>query len=200
MISFIVSSWNRPLPLLTCISSLLQQDGQNEIIVCDNTPEGANKEEIWVLCEKLKVKFYDTSKQCPPNINAGYKAQNIGARTAKSDWLCFPSDDCYYVPGFAKVMLDAALEMRWELVYCDMLYDPRYNRVASEGVYAVVPVYPRLRFIDKSNFIVRSSKFPRSGFSETHPNGYGDWEMINHLIKEKNIKHGKAPGILMVHN
>lgn len=202
MISYIVSSWNRPLPLLTCVSSLLQQKGDKEIIICDNSDDSKVRDTIqgFASMDKCIIYIY-TGDRCKPDINAGYKAQNLGAERAAGDWLCFPSDDCYYVPGFQRVMLETDADNRGckpaDLIYCDMLYDPRYNAIASQGIYAVVPAYPRLRFMDKSNFIVRDKHF--KGFDITHPNGYGDWLFIDSCLK-KGVRFAKAPGILCVHN
>ncbi len=213
MISFIISYFDRPLSLITCVASLLQQDGGNEIIICDNSTRVENQLvgasiENWVHDNTLglagtahKVRYLPTYVDCPPDFNSGYKAQNIGATHATGDWYCFPSEDCYYVPGFSRIMLQAALEHRCpdepDFVYCDMLYDPRYNQLISEGIYSVVTSYPRPRFMDKSNFIVKSHLF--RGFDEQHPHGYGDWLFIDRLLKEGR-RLTKAPGVLMAHN
>src|SRR5579864_5174720 len=130
MISYVISSFDRPMALLTCVSSLCQQEAAHEIVICDNSVDPANRNTIESTIAKLPdVKYLRTYETCPPELNAGYKAQNIGAATAKGDWLCFPSDDCYYVPGFQHVMLQTASDfgLNAGLVYCDMVYDPRYN-------------------------------------------------------------------------
>lgn len=196
MISFVISSFNKPTQLLTCISSLVVQVPKCEIIVCDNTltsKRHLNKKYCQLFPE---IKYIDTSSYCPPDINAGYAAQNIGARKATGEYLCFPSEDCYYVPGFSQVMLDTAKQTKSQFIFCDMLYDPRYNGLVSPGIYQVVPAWPRLRFIDKSNFIVKRELF--TGF-QMKEHGYGDFFFVQSLV-DKQVPMSKAPGCLMVHN
>ena len=200
MISYIISAFNQPIELITCVTSLMVQKGPKEIIICDNTTKVIDRQYTLSIIKALdepNIKYIDTSEQCPPDINAGYVAQNIGARGAKGDWLCFPSHDSYYVPGFQEVMLYAAEEFDWDFVYCDFLYDPRYNQIISKGVYSVVPAYPRPRFCDKNNFIIKKELF--KGFP-MNPHGYGDMFLHLDITHNPAVKWGKAPGVLVAHN
>lgn len=198
MVSYIISAYNNPTQLVTCITSLLVQEGPRKIIVCDNSTNQVTRDATkkWSTMWDDCVTYIDTHAECPPDINAGYKAQNIGAELAKGDWLCFPSHDSYYVPRFQEIMLETAKDFKSNFVYCDFLYDPRYNQIISKGIYQVVPAYPRPRFCDKNNFIIKRKHF--HGFDINNPNGYGD--MFIHMQAKENLKVAKAPGVLVVHN
>jgi hypothetical protein len=58
-------------------------------------------------------------------VNDCYWSAEYAARQAKGDWLCFPCDDCYYVPEFQERMLEIAALYGWKLVLCDAVY--RFN-------------------------------------------------------------------------
>lgn len=195
-LSFIVCAYNQPTQLLTCITSLMVQTCNKEIIICDNS----TSEDIIKLIQQYSlldksISYINT--RCPPGINAGYAAHNIGAKKAKGQYLCFPSGDSYYVPGFSETMLGAAREYKWDFVYCDMLYDPRYNGINTLGCYSVMPGVPRFRFIDSTNFILKKEYF--AGWSLEDPNGFADYLLCEELLRT-GISHGHAPGVMVVHN
>jgi hypothetical protein len=71
-----------------------------------------------------------------------------------------------------------------------MVYDARFNGQC----YAPVDVHPMMNSIDKTGFIVRSSRF------QPFPNSdKGDGELIELLVSQ-GIRHGKLTDVLMVHN
>jgi hypothetical protein len=109
----------------------------------------------------------------------------------QGDWLCFPSDDSYYVPRFSEIMLEAARAQNLDFVYCDMLYDWR-----PDDVYRIMNVEPRSCAIDKTCFLVKREIF--KGFPY-HESGWNDGAFAEQLVAE-GVRHGKAPGVLVVHN
>ena len=159
-----------------------------EVVVTDNSTaevQCVNRK----LIESLDARFYhaDTSHIQPSDC---YVAANSAVRECSGDFLCFPSDDSYYVTCFAEVMLAAAERNRWDLVYCNMVYDARFNGQC----YAPVNVKPMVNSIDKTGFIVRRSWFEGFNYSKT-----SDGELIESLLN-RGIRHGKVPDVLLVHN
>jgi hypothetical protein len=189
-ISFIVSAYDRPAHLRCCLASLSLQSGRNQILVADNSLEPCiNDAHREAIQEFYPAVWFGTgvmgAKTC-------YQSANLLAQKAAGEWLCFPSDDSYYVPTFATTMLRATEKHQWNLIYCDLLYDPRMFR---EGKYNILPAAPVLNQIDKTNFMIRREKF--TGFPDGSPTA--DGLLIESLVKS-GIRHGKAPGVLVVHN
>jgi hypothetical protein len=117
------------------------------------------------------------------------------ANECRGDWLCFPSDDSYYVPCFAETLIKAAEMNRWELVYCNMLYDARFNG----QFYAPVNVQPMKNSIDKTGFLLKRNRFRTFPGKVLEGPCKADGELIESLLEE-GIYHGKVPDFLMVHN
>lgn len=154
-----------------------------EVIVTDNSSsQKTNNRIVNSLDERFR--HVDTSSLDPGGC---YAAANWAVeQECKGEFLCFPSDDSYYVPVFAERMLNSGTD----LVYCNMVYDARFNGQC----YAPVNVLPMLNSIDKTGFIVRRSKFQPFNISEK-----ADGELIELLVSQ-GISHAKIPDVLMVHN
>lgn len=92
-------------------------------------------------------------------------------------------------------MLEAAERNNWDLVYCNMVYDARYNG----SHYSVVNVLPKVNCIDKTGFILKRSWF--EGFPGKVKSGpcKADGELIESLVA-RGIRHGKVPDVMVVHN
>ncbi len=190
MISFIVSAYDRPDHLRCCLASLDLQ-GDHEIIVCDNGGTLYNQ----AITNHAGVIYLNTSKLVPQTCYHGLEAQPDG------NWLCFPSDDSYYVPNFARIMLHTAEANNWEFVYSDVLYDPRLAH-ATRGLhdtYSVMDTQPHCGSFDKTCFIVTRRAFEQVGGWPRHEADWRDGALAEALVNA-GIRHGKAPGILLVHN
>ena len=137
--------------VLHCLAAQTLEDF--EVIVTDNSdPEAqaVNRK----LIESLDSRFDHLSTSHLP-VSDCYWAAEHAVKECSGDFLCFPSDDSYYVPCFAEIMLDAAEKNGWDLVYCNMVYDARFNGQH----YAAVNVQPMVNSIDKTGFIVRRGWF-----------------------------------------
>lgn len=188
-LAFIVSAFENSLELTCCLASLKLQAKNNEmsiaIHVADNSVEhAAYVQQACALFEG--VVYHKTSGGC-------YKAAEQVNREIRADWLCFASSDSYYVPGFAQIMLETAIRCKSDLVYCDCLYDPRLH---GRGVYSVLNVFPEMRWIDKTCFIVRRELF--KGFPK-HEQDWRDGALVEQFVS-KGYRLAKAKGILVVHN
>ncbi len=193
MVTYIVSTFNKSLQLMTCITSLLVQGGDKEIIICDNSdnPDSIQGNESVANLAPHIIRRVDT-REIEPKEYACFASANGVYKEAKGDWLCFPSDDSYYVPGYSTIMLEHAKKFNWDLVYCDFLYDPRYNGC----YYQVVQAAPIARCIDKTVFMVKKEVFKGWALEDTT---WCDWLTFKRLI-ENGAKHGHVPGVMVVHN
>jgi glycosyltransferase involved in cell wall biosynthesis len=181
--SFIVSAYDRPEALSGLLYSLrVQTEPDFHVLVTDNAPNFHNR----LAVQRLNDYRF---RYCETKMSNCYASANMGAEMASGDYLCFPSDDDYYVPRFLELMLQPGTE----LVYCDMLYDPRLK-----GVYAPVNVQPGLD-IDKGGFLIKSQHF--QPFPWERPDGLrlADHYLINDLVAA-GLSHAKVPGVLWVHN
>lgn len=189
-LSFVVSTFNRPRQLqLALLSLTLQIETDIEILVADNSTDAfflARNKEICAFDSRIRHSHIALA-DC-------YSSSQQLAIEAVGDFLCFPSDDSYYVPGFATFMLKAATENNWDLVYCNRGDDPRH----CGGNYAVVVQYPQLGYIDKTGFIIRRTWF--TGFPGICPGWCSaDWLLIEDVIK-RGISHGHIDQLLLFHN
>jgi len=196
MVTFIVSAFEKPLTLNCCLASLNAQKGMEiEIIVaCNSRGDGV------CVAHDLAAMYFEARVIHTGRMGAGdcYSAAEIVVREARGEWLCFPSDDSYYVPTFLERMIETATTNSWEFVYCDMLYASRWTR----GEYRVMNVQPKRGAIDKTCFMVRRDKFPDTGFPGRAGGGKAceaDGELAEYLAGT--CRHGKAPGgALVVHS
>ena len=189
-LSFIVSCFEDPLNLTCCLASLrlqtvLDQYFTLEIRVADNSVK--RSKEVQEVCKMFEANYH----KC-----GGESCYNPSAKIAKSletDWLCFASSDGYYVSGFASTMLEVAVRLNSDLVYCNCLYDPRLH---GRGIYSVLDTFPEMRWIDKTCFIIKKSQF--KGFPP-HKQDWRDGALVESFVK-RGLKLDKAKGILVVHN
>ena len=190
-ITFIVSAYDRPQFLLCCISSLkCQSIRADKIIIADNFDWKDTVNRSLQLAMELEVEYEN-----PKAIECYWSGEQIGLSQENADWLCFPSDDSYYVPLFSEIMLDYAEKRGLDFVYCDCLYDPRRT-----GKYDVMYVEPRVCSIDKTCLLVKRKVF--TGFPGKPPrneSSAADGLLAESLVA-RGLRHGKAPGILVVHN
>lgn len=192
-LAFIVNAFENPAELRCCLASLqLQWQSATykiEIHVADNSKKIRPRlNKIELLCEELGAFYHITEGHC--YTASEYVANFINGR---ADYLCFASSDGYYVPGFSSIMLETAMRTNADLVYCNVLYDPRLH---GRGIYSVLDSFPELRWIDKTNFIVKASCF--RGWP-THPQMWCDGQFVENLVASGG-KIAKAKGILVVHN
>lgn len=194
MISFVVSAYNNIDALMCCLYSLKCQTVTDwEAIVMHRDPTPRNAAEHRITIERLNDHRIKYQLTVAPGL---YEAAEEGAAMAKGDWVCFPSDDSYYVPQFIEIVLKTARDTNADLVYADMVYDSRWNG----RCYSVLESLPACNFIDKTSFVLKKTwlrPFPsKVPAPERSPS---DGLLIDELVKD-GIRHAKAPGILLVHN
>lgn len=130
-----------------------------------------------------------------------FHSAEYGVSIAEGEFVCFPSDDSYYVPVFGERMLQEADKLRMDLVMCDMLYDPR----CGHGRYCCVDQHPRRGWFDKTGFILRRSQFIPFPNKITHaPRIEPILECADGLFAEELVARGvrwaEIRDVLVVHN
>jgi glycosyltransferase involved in cell wall biosynthesis len=197
-LSFIVTAFNRPDALRTCLSSLVQQTFTDwEAIVCDNSDNAANLGSNAIMTsmdQRISYKFTGGDVGIDGTIHkySLYQATEMGIADSTGAWLCLPNDDSYYCPWFAERMLAAAERENWELVYSDIV-------MGGAGGHYPMQCSPRLCCIDKTNFIVKRSRW--NGWVNATGAGYAqaDGHTVMDLVA-RGIRHGRVPELLVVHN
>ena len=196
-ISFIVSAYERPKALRTCLSSLVQQTEEDwEAIVVDNSHVDFQLEHL-ALCKMDKRIRYLPKSQLTAIKGAihafsVYKATDLGIEDATGDWLCCPSDDSYYCPWFAERMLAHAERNDLQLVYCNIV-------MGGPREHHPMICHPRLCCIDKTNWMVRRECWQgwTGASGETYPQA--DGLTIEAMVK-RGLRHGRLDQCLVVHN
>lgn len=200
-ISYIVSAYKRPEMLRCCLASLAVQTDQDfEVIVADNAPPYEQPKANRLIVQLFDERFSHTDTDCVKTCagwDCYHSAEYIAALySVKSEWLCFPSDDSYYMPTFQQKMI-AALENQQTaaFAYCDW--------VSNYAAYHAVIAAPRISRIDKTGFIVRRSVFNTFGFPMKSKDKLESIACDGYFI-EKLMNEGyvgtKVNEILMVHN
>lgn len=188
-VSFIVTAHSKPRALIVTLQSLTLQRGANVEILVSNNAKGIMRAAISTVCKNYNVKeIKNDAPEC-------YSAIEQLAPSATGKFLCFPSEEDYYTPVFARKLLDHARRYKLHLVYCDSLYDSRVF-----GSYEVMRVQPLMGHIDKGGFLLRRNLF--NGFPGTPLENIPtlcDGALIERL-RGDGIAFGKICEVLWVHN
>ncbi len=196
MISFIVSAFDRLWPLRSCLASLMCQGEPFEVIVTCNSLDPKMIAEIQLICQQHKVLMIPTGEMgatCP------YSAAEKAVEYAKGDWLCFPSDDSYYLPRFSEFMLRAAQENQLDLVLSEAVVYAKDRIRHPNYVPHIHTQQAQMHCVDKTAFIVKKSWFEEFPGKIPHQPVSCDGLLIESL-RQRNIRFGAAPGVLVVHN
>jgi len=196
LISYIISAYDRPRILRACLATLSVQTEPHELIVCCNSLQQCQIDMHREVANEFGAKCYWTGKWgaacCYSSAEMVIERGHV-----HGDWLVFPSDDSLYVGRFSEIMMRAAREKRWDLVYCNMVYESAMP--LSNYHYGDLEVEAKLGRIDKTGILLRRpwfKKFP--GKNPTGSFAMCDGKLIEELIARE-IRHGKAPGRLVVH-
>lgn len=166
------------------------------MIVTDNADDKriqAQQRKIVGSLRDSRFKYCSTSSKI--QISDCYWSAEWAAKRARGNWLCFPCDDCYYVPEFQERMLEVAACYGWRLVLCDAIY--RYNTKR----YAVMNMKASMSIAAKSAFLVERKLF--KGF-RAKPQGKpapcaADAALIGDIYSS-GIPAGTVQDVMVVHN
>lgn len=122
ILSIIIPSYNRPLPLERCLSALLIQDvnmDQCEIIVVDNGTDSSSE-----LVSKIFRDKFTHFKYIKEPIAGSSIARNAGSRIAKAKWILFLDDDGVVRKNAVRQCLKLVLDRKADII--GGLYLPLY--------------------------------------------------------------------------
>lgn len=202
VVSLVVSAYERPNALRTCLSSLVEQTHVDwRALVVDNTPRKRvaydNKRVVDAIGD-TRITYANVSKDTymgQPNASGHayslYKATEIGVELTSGEWLGFPNDDSYYCPWYLERMLREATVHSWELVYCDLV-------AGGPKEHHPMQARPLRCCVDKTCFLVKREWF--RGFTH-EPEAYAmaDGLLLEDLV-QRGVRHGRLGQTLVVHN
>jgi glycosyltransferase involved in cell wall biosynthesis len=114
--SIVIPTYNRSSDLIRCLNSLVSQTYEDfEVIVCDNASTDNTKEVIEQYEKLLNLKYIYLTE----NSGGPARPRNIGAASAKGDWVCFLDSDDWYLDN--KLEYVSKLDLNEvDLVYHDL--------------------------------------------------------------------------------
>lgn len=121
MVSIIIVSYNCKTFLLNCLSSIFLNEKANnfEIIIVDNNSVDGSKEEL--------TKKYPEIKWIQLDNNIGFsKANNVGAKAAKGEYILFLNPDTYFIePILDKCILKMEQDSKIGFLGCEIKNEDR---------------------------------------------------------------------------
>lgn len=213
-LSFIISAYEGPEELRLCLQSLcLQSLTDWEAIVMDNAPYETLRADHKLICRMDDhIRYYPSYAYDETRKNCYDSSEFAARRLAHGEWLCFPSDDGYYIPQFASKLVRAGetglgcdiptggSPGPLDLVCCDFVWGRRPE--GTEAVWTYCDGGPQVCHIDKGSFIVRSEWFNKIGWPGAHdPENFDncDGKLSEHLVAQGG-RVGRVTEILFVHN
>jgi DNA-binding CsgD family transcriptional regulator/glycosyltransferase involved in cell wall biosynthesis len=182
-VSLIVSCHNRPDALGCCLYSLKRQTmAYFEVLVADNSEENEMAQRNERIVRSLADERFSYHLVRAPDC---YAAVEFLMPKCTGEWVGFPSEDNIYAPAYLELLLKSPAD----LLYCDMIYDPRYN-----GEWSKIDVKPKLGHIDKGGFLMRRRLFKKFPSDRRLADGL----LVNELMRAR-VSNEKAPGVLWIH-
>jgi glycosyltransferase involved in cell wall biosynthesis len=191
-ISFVIATYNRPKALDVLLYSLLGQDSDAwDAIVMDEDGESGPKYAV----RDSRITHRPTERHRIPSWNErgslGYLPKHVGASLVGGDFLCFASEDIYYLPDFVSSMLKCA--ERNDIIGCDVLI----NRVDCTNI---LPFFPRVGGTDGANYIIRPEWYHRNPFTTFFPDEIGVADgRTPELCVQQGARWSRVGRVLVVH-
>lgn len=193
-ISFIVSAHSRPEHLRLCLQSLdVQTIPDWEAIVTDSASDDVVALSHKVICSEFsRVRYVRT----PPELRIDcYYSSEYALPLTSGEWLCFPSDDSYYVPCFAEKVL--AMGADCDLVVCDFVWG---RTVDGRVEYSYREAAPQVCFVDKTTFVIRRDRM--IPWPQKNPNGVPTCcdGLLVEAVAASGARVSRMTDLLVVHN
>lgn len=118
-VAFIVSAYDRPKLLRTCLWSLACQTYRDfAVLVTDNADDPRKQRENRAAVASIQDHRFAYVSTADIEVSDCYWSSEHGIKHTNSRWLCFPCDDTYYPPEWLQRMLNAAYRENLDLVLC----------------------------------------------------------------------------------
>ena len=97
--SIIIPTFKRPDEVVECLQNLTKQIWKDfEVIIADGTPGKSLKEHVLPFSSSLNIQFlYE-------EYLGVSEARNLGAKSAKGEWLIFLDSDCLIPENYLLVL------------------------------------------------------------------------------------------------
>lgn len=154
----------------------------------------------------------------------GHSLREIGLHRADTEFLMFTNDDNYYAPKFLEYMFEAIRRDQLDLVLCNMIHSHKNPGKYKQDDYHLFDSYPKRKYMDMGNFIVRRELAQEVGFADKSYTadgvfidklierynvvnliGHWKWRLYLWLTQKKKagartLRVGKIDRVLLVHN
>jgi len=114
-VTIITATYYRPDLLARCIRSVQESTLQNyeHIVVSDHCPKARQVYDLFK--EDKRIRFFENS---PPHVpNHGARAHNVGIKAAKSEFICYCTDDNIIMPNHLQLVHDTLASGECDVVY-----------------------------------------------------------------------------------
>jgi glycosyltransferase involved in cell wall biosynthesis len=182
----VVATYNRCDECKRAVESVLAQDPPPcEILVCDDGSSDRTEAEFtrW-QAEEPRVRYLRVA----PNRGTPGPARNLGAVSARSEWVAFLDDDDRWLAGKLAAQLPFTLDNKFDVIAGDAV---RSNGDLYFGVNSG-PRYPTTAEVERDNPVIISSSLVRrsmllkvGGFNERSKiAGVADYDLWLRLADE----------------
>jgi glycosyltransferase involved in cell wall biosynthesis len=184
LVSIVIPAYNRGRTLKRAVKSVLTQTIPDiEVIVVDD----ASKDNTVAVAQEL-ARSDRRVRLIQGTSNRGAQgARNLGARDAKSNWLCFLDSDDWMLPASIELRLKLACERDLKVVHSDA-FVLRPNR--QRALFGVPPlrgfIYEELLRAPGPTFpgmIVRADAFHEMGELDEDVIAYQEWDTAIRLAR-----------------
>jgi glycosyltransferase involved in cell wall biosynthesis len=203
LISVIIPTLRRPQLLLRAVKSALEQSYRRiEVIVVVDGPDPETTAALRSVSDPRLMVIVN-----PRSLTAA-GARNIGAASAKGEWIAFLDDDDEWLPCKLERQLAYAIGRGGVLVTClnrvvtsystaivpELIYD---NRVPlDEYLFDRRSLLSRPGYIPTSNYLMPRYLFNSAPFKVGNP--HDDWDFILTLSKQLRVRIETVPEVLTI--
>lgn len=204
-VTYIVSAYNRPVMLPVVLWSIKGQSQRNfECFVTDNSTDPKmrllHQQAVTDLRDKRFIYVHTA-----PKIKVSdcyHAAEYVMAHFPMGRWLCFPCDDTYLMPDYARRLLTIGTQEEAGFVYCKyVVVGPDAGGAAMIGTQQDYRIWEQRPYRTcKTCFMVRRDVFNKFEGKMDTPGYFNADYWVSGQMVQRGIKIASVPDILVVHN
>lgn len=185
-INIVCVTYQRYRNIHVLLNSFLCQTFENwKLIVIHDGPDETMERIVGEYQRRdARIRYQQTDRRYN---DYGYSLRQIGLDQADADFIMFTNDDNYYAPKFLQYMFEAIRRDDLDLVLCNMIHSHKRPGKYKQDDYHLFESYPKRKYIDIGNFIVRTRLAQSVGFQDK---GYtADGDFIDRLVACCNVEN-----------
>lgn len=125
-----------------------------------------------------------------------YWSAEWGVQQSRGNWLTFPCEDTYLVPGFGQKMLSAAFANQWDFVLCGpVVAGPDCNGGLGYHIWNMT-----LHRVTKTTYLIRRDCFDGFTGKLDRPGSVLADNWIGREVVKRGLRCGIVNEVLIVHN